>query len=93
MTVNATLRLPAALAGALDVRAAQAGTNRHQLILDILQAEVGESGLIAGRWQVFGCEIEECADCGQRLEPGNIWLGATADGRMFGPLCGGCAVD
>lgn len=86
-----TLRLPDNLAAALDVRAAQAGKSRQQFIVDLLAEEIAPSALVLGRWQVYSAEADTCADCGQALDLMNTWLGATADGRLFGPLCGECA--
>jgi hypothetical protein len=90
-TVNFTLRLPPGLAAALDVRAAQRGVSRSEYIGLILTDDALQSMAIAGVWQVYESEIDECSDCGQPLDPADTWLGATADGRMHGPMCGSCA--
>lgn len=89
-TTNFTLRIPPGLAVALDVRAARAGISRQEFIAHVLAAEVGESQVIVGHWQVDGCQVGACVDCGHPLST-DTWLGATQDGRLVGPVCGACA--
>lgn len=87
-----TIRLPADLAADLDAAAARAGKRSRQAYFEALVRDALAPGqLILGRWRVVAGEAEACADCGGTLAPGDTWLGATADGRIFGPVCGECA--
>lgn len=95
-TVNFILRLDPLTAAKADAAAEAANISRNQWISNLIAGTLvnePDPQLMLGYWQVRNSEFaadDECITCSQPIGP-LPWVGATAGGKIVGPLCAQCA--
>lgn len=100
------LRVTDKLADALTASANDAGTSRHELIVNILQRYVDDNptGIVLAwikvdRWGEIDDrnEIDDayaaCPECGQDIDTANAWFAVMSNGKLAGPRCAACATS